>query len=183
MISQAYKRREQALEHMARVKAACLLIHLAHRDWAVPNPENVPLTHNRAVQAMLISLLDELKAYLLTPLVYVRHYTFKPSFVEEVNSARTVHYLHITALIKRLSKATEVLKAAGLSGAEAQRLSGFLELLSVNIESLKNAKEYRNPQGIRAFSRFFLITYPFLYGSYYGTFDAFLDCQCVCMLR
>lgn len=80
------------------------------------------------------------------------------------------------ASVKKLSKCTEIIKDCGLSGAEAQRLSGFIELLTVNLESVKNVKVYRNPQGIRAFSRFFLLVYPLLYGSYYGCVRVAVAC-------
>eukprot|EP00658_Telonema_sp_P-2_P004787 TRINITY_DN11788_c0_g1_i1.p1 TRINITY_DN11788_c0_g1~~TRINITY_DN11788_c0_g1_i1.p1 ORF type:complete len:247 (-),score=34.32 TRINITY_DN11788_c0_g1_i1:435-1175(-) len=69
--------------------------------------------------------------------------------------------------IGRIQRMIQELKKDGLPGGEAHRLDQYLSKASIAFDTLTNLKEYRTPQGFRAFARSYILLISVFYGPYY----------------
>jgi hypothetical protein len=90
-----------------------------------------------------------LVSYLLSPFVYIMEQRFRPGYHARAMARRKRLRLRMSLLPQRITRATEALKAAGLSTPETTRLYTYLEKMCVALEKLYVIKEFRNPVGIR----------------------------------
>ncbi|KAJ8908280.1 hypothetical protein NDN08_008371 [Rhodosorus marinus] len=178
-ISEAYKRRESALVGLARFKSLALNIYFAHRDWACPNScktdENIldveESSHQERVRQVLNQLSGYLGDYLLVPCTNNTRHLFTSRGSRERERLRPLsreYRIRILKNLNRLSLAVEVLKARGLPATEASRVNQYNEQLCQVIETMRNIKSYRTPEGLRAFARLFIFIHAIFYGSYYA---------------
>ena len=146
-ISTAYNRREKALEEYGAMKAHGRSIYLAARDWA-PEPKRA---HQEAIRDTLRDLLQSCRDLVTGP---------KDKAGEQ--EAR------VYRCFSRLSDAIRDLRADGVAATEISRANQYLSRMMSSFESIRNIYEYRTPRSLRAFSDFFILLLPVLYGPYFA---------------
>jgi len=73
----------------------------------------------------------------------------------------------VIASLSNLQKMVQDLKVKGLPGGETHRLDQYVSKMGVAFDLLCNLKEYRTPQGFRAFARSYIMLLSVFYGPYY----------------
>ncbi|MFK7896544.1 MAG: hypothetical protein AB8G23_11950 [Myxococcota bacterium] len=144
-ISQAFTRREAALTELAEFKSNLVAIVLAHRDW----PETKRSEDSIRIQG-----------------ITVRLYSNVQEFLREDRSAdlNTVY-----DAFSGISKSNEILRReVGVPPNEIARLNQHLKIAMTNFEKLRNIAVYRTPRSLRAFTGFFLSSFPILFGPYFA---------------
>lgn len=169
-IGEGYKRRDFALQQLANIKSLSIWIYMAHRDWDVAKGRSKD--HKSKVLKSLQCMIADMAAYFAIPRVYTRNHFYggwrgkKTAMWIETNRLRLT--ARITNSLKLLSVYCEELKVAGLPTNEAARLNQYNMLLSSAFFKMINVKNYRTPQGIRSFARFYVIIMPVFYGPYFS---------------
>lgn len=146
-ISTAYKRREKALEDYGNIKAHGRALYLAARDW-LPEASD---SRTAEVRDILGELLQSCRTLFTGPVA---------------DMAR--HQQNIYGAFSRLSRFVERLRSEGLSANECSRCNQYLSRIMVSFENIKNIYQYRTPRTLRAFSDFFILLLPILYGPYFA---------------
>jgi predicted membrane chloride channel (bestrophin family) len=146
-ISTAYKRREKALEDYGSLKAHGRALYLAARDW-VPDPDGSRAT---AMKAHLGDLLHACRDLFTGPIARM-----------EDQEQR------VFAQISNLSLLVERMRREGLSATECSRCNQYISRIGTAFENIRNIYKYRTPRTLRAFSDFFILVLPFLYGPYFA---------------
>lgn len=146
-ISTAYTRREKALEEYGSIKAHGRALYLAARDWAV----NSPRARRDSVKATLKELL----------------LACRDMFTNPVQQAR-IHEERVYRTFSSLSHIVNKLREDGLASTECSRCNQYIGRMMAAFENIKNIYEYRTPRSLRAFSDFFILLLPVLYGPYFA---------------
>jgi predicted membrane chloride channel (bestrophin family) len=146
-ISTAYTRRDKALEEYGAMKACGRALYVASRDW-VPRKDEA---RDAEVKASLLELLLGLRDLFLSPL-----------------GGGAEHEKRIYAAFGRLSEFVTEMRKADLAPTECSRLNQYISRMMTAFESMKNIYEYRTPRALRAFSDFFILLLPILYGPYFA---------------
>ena len=60
------------------------------------------------------------------------------------------------------------MRRAGLAATECSRANGYLTRMMSAFETIKHIHKYRTPRTLRAFSDFFILLLPILYGPYFA---------------
>jgi predicted membrane chloride channel (bestrophin family) len=145
-IGGAYNRRETALKHYSSLKAHGRALFFACRDW-VPNTD-------AEYQAKIKELLrDIMKA--------VRD--FLHSETHEHQEKENIVY----GKFSELSLFIKSFRDRELPSGEASRSNQYLSKMIDAFESLKHIYQYRTPVTLRAYSKFFILLVPILYGPYF----------------
>ena len=146
-IGGAYKRRENALSHYGAIKANGRAIFHAVRDW-MPEADEESLSQTREV---LGNLMVNMRDLFTSPETELRMHE------EEVYSS-----------FSSLSKLIRVeLRDKGMPGGECSRLYSFMSRMMIAFENTKHIYQYRTPRSLRAYSDFFIIVLPIMYGPYF----------------
>jgi hypothetical protein len=146
-ISTAYTRREKALEEIANIKAYGRALYLASRDW-LPTPDE---QRESEVKAALKELLG----------------ACRDMFASQLGSS-PAYEARVLAAFGRLSNFVTVMRDRHLAPTECSRLNQYISRMMLGFENLKNIYEYRTPRTLRAFSDFFILLLPILYGPYFA---------------
>ena len=146
-INSAYKRREDALNAFASLKAHGIALYYAHRDWS-------PGEVNHAERAG--ELLDRL-------LTAVSHH-FATNDTDHKQTKRQIY-----TIFSDFSRSHEELRAADVPANEISRANQYLRQLIIDFERMNNIASYRTPLALRAYSRLFLNLFPLLFGPYFAT--------------
>ena len=146
-ISTAYTRREKALEEYGALKACGRSLYMASRDWVQQTDEK----RDAEVKSALYELLCASRDLLTGPL----------------REAPRVEP-RIYAAFERLSHFVQDMRAAHLAPTECSRLNQYIGRMITAFENLRNIFEYRTPRSLRAFSDFFILLLPILYGPYFA---------------
>jgi hypothetical protein len=146
-ISTAYTRREKALEEYGALKAGGRSLYIASRDWVPLRDEK----RDAEVKATLYELLSASRDLLTGPL----------------SDAPRVEP-RVYAAFSRLSYFVQDMRAAHLAPTECSRLNQYIGRMIGAFENLRNIFEYRTPRSLRAFSDFFILLLPILYGPYFA---------------
>lgn len=146
-ISTAYNRREKALEEYGALKASGRSLYMASRDWT---PDADP-QRDAELKSSLHDLLGATRTMLIGPL-------------GEMAGAESQVYDGF----RRLSQFVQRMRAAQLAPTECSRLNQYVSRMIQAFENLKNIYEYRTPRTLRAFSDFFILLLPILYGPYFA---------------
>ena len=146
-IGHAYKRRESALDDYGVIKAHGRAIYFAARDWL---PEENPgrIQHLESVLAELLRSCRNM---------------FKGSREEMPANERAVY-----AAFSDLSSFVKRMRAEGLASGECSRCNQYISKMVVSFESVKHIYQYRTPRTLRAFSDFFILILPLVYGPYFA---------------
>jgi len=146
-ISTAYTRREKALEEYGSLKAHGRALYLAARDW-VERPERA---HRNAIKDTLRQLLTACRDLFTSP---------KQQAAE--------HEARVYRCFSTLSEEVRELRADGMAATEVSRCNQYISRMMSGFENIKNIYEYRTPRSLRAFSDFFILLLPVLYGPYFA---------------
>lgn len=191
-MTETFRRREQALMQLQILKSNLLSLYIAHFDWDwYTIPSNKPdkhvrsgrhdhdsveggrlrRTHAHEMKELLFRFIDVMFTVLTSPRVSrARHY-YTANGIDEREYIQTiqgqlddccVHFYH------DVSKMGEKLKAAGMPSGEKSRVSNFENHFYQAYLSLRAFKDYRTPQGLRAFARMYIIALPILFGEQNG---------------
>ena len=146
-IGHAYKRRENALDEYGGIKAHGRAIYFAARDW-IPEESDARLRH---VQRVLADLLHGCRDMFKSPL-----------------SEMPKHEAHVYAAFSNLSAFVKRMREEGLASGECSRCNQYLSKMIISFENIKHIYQYRTPRTLRAFSDFFIVLLPILYGPYFA---------------
>lgn len=146
-IGGAYKRRETALAHYGSIKAHGRSIFLATRDWM---PERDP-TSIEKVREILGGLMKSMRD------LFTSH-------IDEMSIKEKNVYRSITKLSDFIR--TDM-REKGMTTGECSRCNQFLSKMIIAFENTKHIYQYRTPRSLRAYSDFFIIVLPILYGPYF----------------
>jgi hypothetical protein len=145
-IGAAHKRREQALEALASIRAGIVSIYYAHRDWIVDNTGHVE---------RMMGISGRLYGAVCAALACA---------VGE----RTAKRQAVANAASDMSKSIELLKRAGVSGGEISRANQFLYNAIKDFERLRTIADYRSSVTMRTFSKLFLNVLPVLFAPFYA---------------
>jgi predicted membrane chloride channel (bestrophin family) len=146
-ISTAYTRREKALEEYGAIKANGRALFLASRDWTPKADE----ARDLGLRKTLHELLSACRDMFTTP------------------REETSHEARVYAAFAALSRfANKEMRAAELPSTECSRLNQYIGRMIGAFENIKHIYEYRTPRTLRAFSDFFILLLPILYGPYFA---------------
>jgi hypothetical protein len=146
-ISTAYTRREKALEEYGSIKAHGRSLYFASRYWVSPTSES----RDHDLKSALRELLAATQDMLMSPV-----------------SEMQAHETRALAAFGRLSEFVQDMRRAHLSTSETSPLHQAIARMLVAFENLKHIYQYRTPQTLRAFSDFFILLLPILYGPYFA---------------
>ena len=146
-IGGAYKRREAALAHYGSIKALGRAIYYAVRDW-MPESDDTSLAKTRDTLGKLMISMRDL-------------------FTQPEEELRD-HEDDVYAAFSELSLLIRVeLRDNGLPGGECSRLYAYMSKMMVSFENTKHIFQYRTPRSLRAYSDFFILALPIMYGPYF----------------
>jgi len=176
-LSSAFKRREDAISHLAAFRANITNIYQAHLTWDWPGAggwggrgQRLEPKHTANVRALMLAIIDRLQELLLVPRrgrMRHTHTSYGKLELVQVITAETRGRRHVAKLIGRLHLATEALKQAGLPANEASRINGFICNLTVSFEKLWVIKVYRTSIALRGLAYVTILLMPAFYGPYY----------------
>lgn len=146
-ISTAYGRREKALEEYGTIEAHGRALFFAARDW-LPDRDEQRLARLRDTLGELLVACRDMFTHPLSDL---------PAYEARVHSA-----------FSSLSLMVRQLRADGLSSTECSRCNQYVSKIIGGFENIKHIYEYRTPRSLRAFSDFFIVLLPVLYGPYFA---------------
>lgn len=180
-IGMAFRRRERALAHIARLRATFVEMYAAHSVWdwrksGKPDSGKAAslvnwLKHADDALAELLGIGDEAGMYLSLPNVTrARHRVTRSGRKEaaEVMELGGDMFDSILKRMGRLSLLCEVLKEEGLPPNEATRIRQWERMVLEDLEGLRMVKCYRTPQALRSFARLFTVFLPAFYAPYYA---------------
>jgi len=146
-INAAYRRREEALRYFASLKAHCVAIFYAHRDW-VPTKDN---KDKEKIIGIFGSLLKNIRSYFLVA---------DEKRAEELNNVYMV--------FSEISKSHEKLREKNVPANEISRVNQYLRAIIIEFERMRNILQYRTPISLRSYSNVFLNSFPILFGPYFA---------------
>ena len=150
-IGGAYKRREAALREYGSLKAHGRAVFFVTRDWIEDTDAPLQDEGKRLLQDLLTACRDLFQ-----------------SPISEMDEPEERVY----RCFSRLSLFIKSFRSRGLSAGEVSRCNQYLSKMMVAFENTKHIYQYRTPQTLRAYSRFFICVLPVLYGPYFAEVSA-----------
>lgn len=181
-IGMAFNRREQAIAYFKTLRSTFVQLYIAHAIWDWPSRQK-PDTGRKACADVdwlkyadsilddILSLIDELRMYLLLPTSSRARHKVLPNGIKEARAINEVAGRLHTSMIKRLGKMSEqceFLKLQGLPGNEASRIRQWEQFVVDAVEGLRLLKSYRTPQALRSYSRILSVIVPPFFCPYYA---------------
>ncbi|WP_420630457.1 bestrophin family ion channel [Candidatus Leptofilum sp.] len=145
-INSAYRRREDALQAFASLKAHGVALLFAHREWPTEADG-----HGERASDLLHRLLTA-----------VSHH-FARNGQEHRHTKQQIY-----AIFSDYSRSHEALRDVGVPANEVSRANQYLRQLIIDFEKMNNIARYRTPLALRAYSRLFLNLFPLLFGPYFA---------------
>ena len=186
-LSEAFKRRERALEHVATFKATLVSYFYGHRDWdwyapghlikeggVIPKERGrmlLPKGHVDKVRGIVVELVANARDVLCTESAHRLMHLNTAKGREAKMKAMKMHSRlcdEVFSGFNKLSACTEELKYVGFPGNEAARLRNYLTTCMTAWENLRLIKVYRTPIATRAFARVYIFVHPIFWGPYYA---------------
>lgn len=146
-ISTAYGRREKALEEYGSIKAHGRALYFAARDWLADCDER-RLTELRAALGELLTACRDMFTHPLNDM---------PHYEQRIHRA----FSSLSLLVRKL-------RDDGLPATECSRCNQYVSKIITSFENIKHIYQYRTPRSLRAFSDFFILLLPILYGPYFA---------------
>ena len=147
-IGHAYKRRENALDKYGALKAHGRALYYAARDWLPTHEDADRVAHIESILDRLMRGCRDM-------------FKGKLSDMEQ-------HEIAIYATFSELSEFVKHLRADGLPSGECSRANQYVGKIIVAYEGMKHIFQYRTPRTLRAFSDFFIVVLPILYGPFFA---------------
>lgn len=148
-IGAAYNRRETALQRMADFKGHAIAMFYATRDWP-SNKEND---------------LPERTKGLITEMYRLMAKMFRTKSETEWPQNEKKMY----SLFSDLSRLTMDLRNYGVQSGEISRVSQYVSKIMIAFDNMKIIRRYRTPITLRSYSKFFIYTFPVIYGPYFAS--------------
>ena len=182
-IGMAFNRREMALKYFKTLRSTLVEMYLAHTTWDWPKRQQPETGRGGSADVVdwqqyadsilddILSLIDELRMYLLLPTSTRARHRVLPNGMKEAREIEEVASRIYTSMIKRMgkfSKQCEFLKLQGLPGNEASRIRQWEQFIVDAIEGLRLLKSYRTPQALRSYSRILSVIVPPFFCPYYA---------------
>lgn len=142
-IGSAFDRREQALQHLATMKATAFSIKFAY-------DQHLKFKHKDDRKAIGVDAL------------FLRLFKLIGQYFQSSDFS-IMHYEQIHNLFSTLSSSIEQLREEDASPADLSRIAEAFRILIVEFELLRNIKKYRTPIGLRAYTKFFVFISPVIY--------------------
>lgn len=146
-IGHAYKRREAALDDYGTIKAHGRALYFAARDW-LPDKSDDRLRH---VEEVLSHLLRGCRKMFKGP----------PKDMPENEHEVYASFSELSEFVRRM-------RSEGLASGECSRCNQYISKMIVAFENVKHIYQYRTPRTLRAFSDFFILVLPIIYGPYFA---------------
>lgn len=146
-IDSAYKRRENALKHLADFRGHAMAIHFAMRDWCNDKDQDVGLRAKTLIEEMLKNI----------------RIMFKGRRDEENKYEKEIYKMFST-----LSSYTMELRNYGVQSGEISRISQYVSKMMIAFDNMKMIHHYRTPITLRAYSKVFIYIFPVIYGPYFA---------------
>ena len=146
-ISTAYARREKALEEYGSLKAHGRSLFLASRYWVAEISDERDADLKNALRELLAATRDMLMSR---------------------DGEMPAHERRVYAAFGQISEFVQEMRRSHLSASETSPLHQFIARMLVAFENLKHIYQYRTPRTLRAFSDFFILLLPILYGPYFA---------------
>ena len=172
-LAMAFRRREQALVEISRVRSFSFQIYLAHALWdsekggRTASTDTNWLEHCDFVMAQLIGIGDELSRFLSLPSSSrSRHRMTRSGRREAARTVKAAYLLFESLYTQRMMRLTaydERLRHAGVSASEISRIRQYERFIGEAMERLRMFKMYRTPQALRSFARIFTLILPAFY--------------------
>lgn len=148
-ISSAYLRRETALQRFADFKGHAMAIFFATRDWTSNKDNQLPATAKALIHEMLVLMRDMFKT------------TQKDLWIENEKK--------IYKLFSQLSALTMRMREYGVQSGEISRISQYVSKMIIAFDNMRIIHQYRTPITLRAYSKFFIYSFPVIYGPYFAS--------------
>lgn len=148
-IGSAYNRRETALQRFSDFKGHAIAIYYASRDWSSNKENDLPVQ----VRTIIDDLLRHLKMML------------KNKDMAEWDKHEKVVY----DLFSKLSLVTMQFRNFGVQSGEISRVSQYMSKMIIAFDNMRIIHRYRTPITLRAYSKFFIYTFPLIYGPYFAS--------------
>lgn len=145
-IGAAHRRREEALDALATIRAGLASIHWAHRDWPANGAQLGPQS-----RALCVRVYDAVCRALACRA-----------------SDRATMCVDASSAFSELAVSIEKLKAHGVSGSEVSRANQFLNQAVRAFERLRSIADYRTSDSLRSFCKLFLNVLPVLFAPFYA---------------
>ena len=146
-IDSAYKRRENALKHLADFKGHAVAIYFAMKDWCSDKDHDLPQRTKTLIENMIR--------------------TIRIMFQED-QSAEQAHEAEIYRMFTQLSGYTMELRSHGVQSGEISRISQYVSKMIIAFDNMKIVHHYRTPITLRAYSKVFIYIFPIIYGPYFA---------------
>ena len=155
-IGQSYKRREEALQRIASMRANIMGLYWIHREW---DPEGQSGQQAAKLAAAASNLFDSLRIFLLA------------RTENRGDALRSVY--QCTSSISLLNWELTAIKPSGESDygprgmappTHASRANQYTRFIINDFERLRVIRDYRTPQGLRLFSTLMLHVMPIILG-------------------
>ncbi len=153
-IGNAYNRREKVLDDYGTIKAHGRALFFAARDW-VDTPRDPRM---RQIEAAMHDLLHACRTLFTHPVTEMER-----------------HERAVYGALSEISRFVRGLRADGLNPGECARANNFVTGMITAFERMKHTYQYRTPRTLRAFSDFFIVVLPVLYGPYFAYLDKEYD--------
>lgn len=147
-IGHAYKRRENALNQYGALKAHGRALYYAARDWLPTHEDEDRIAHIESILSKLMQACKDM---------------FKGK-VSKMAEQEIIVY----SAFSDLSEFVKHLRADGLPSGECSRANQYVGKIMVAFEGIKHIYQYRTPRTLRAFSDFFIVILPILYGPFFA---------------
>jgi hypothetical protein len=148
-IGSAYTRRETALQRFSDFKGHAIAIYFATKDWS-SNKQ-----HNLSTQAK--SITHEM-------LELMRH-----MFKAKDRATWRQDEIKIYELFSSLSGLTMGMRDYGVQSGEISRVSQYVSKMIIAFDNMRLIHAYRTPITLRAYSKFFIYSFPIIYGPYFAS--------------
>uniref|UniRef100_A0A7S4EV56 Uncharacterized protein n=1 Tax=Chrysotila carterae TaxID=13221 RepID=A0A7S4EV56_CHRCT len=173
-ISASFDRRENALTLIGQLRAALISVSEGACSWKLPahDGDGGPVSevaNGKVVAIHALAALKPMEAYLLSPTVSrARHFQFSCYTVDRtwVTAYQRTCQAEIDARLFETERAIDALSFAprSLAVQEVSRLYQYLQAVRSSWHQLRCIKDYRQPLGLRTFSRLIIFGLPLFYG-------------------
>ncbi len=153
-ISSAFTRRETALQRFSDFKGHAMAIYFATKDWVSDKDNNLSASAKSIIHDMLVLM--------------------KNMFNTDQKELWLENEKKIYALFSKLSSLIMNMREHGVQSGEISRASQYVSKMIIAFDNLRLIHQYRTPITLRAYSKFFIYSFPIIYGPYFAnTFHSF----------
>ncbi|KAH9260255.1 hypothetical protein BASA81_001424 [Batrachochytrium salamandrivorans] len=173
LIAETFRRRENAIQRLASIKAILCQIELAMLTWrwkGVPF-DLISEEWEDSVHSNLHVIINSMAQILKLPTWNTNRHIFTVQgreFKSKVIGRERELTRKLSLCFSQLHWFTEDLKDWGLPPNEASRINQYNSMLQTEFENLTMIKAYRTPNVSRSFVRVMILFMPIFYGAYFG---------------